>query len=203
MTIKISYAELEKQAEPAWEIALLFPAQGCWSEEEYLALNTNHLVEYSDGRIEVLPMPTDKHQAIVAYLFVILLALTQRIGGTVRFSPLRLRLWPRKFREPDLMLLLASHDHLRHDKYWEGADLVMEVVSPDDPERDLVTKRREYAQAGIPEYWIVDPQTETITVLRLDNDAYMEHGRFGRGAVATSATLPDLQVEVGAAFDAA
>ncbi|OGO40204.1 MAG: hypothetical protein A2Z04_00640 [Chloroflexi bacterium RBG_16_57_9] len=201
--MKISPAKLEKQAEPAGEIALLFPAQGYRSEEEYLALNTNHLVEYSDGRIEVLPMPTDKHQAIVAYLFMILLALTQRIGGTVRFSPLRIRLWPGKFREPDLMLLLASHDHLRHNQYWEGADLVMEVVSPDDPERDLVTKRQEYAQAGIPEYWIVDPQAETITVLVLDNNAYAEHGRFGRSAVAASATLPALQVEVDAVFDAA
>ncbi|MFN3333532.1 MAG: Uma2 family endonuclease, partial [Caldilinea sp.] len=52
------------EAEPAWEVALLFPAQGAWSEEDYLYLDTNHLVEFSDGKIEVLPMPSDKHQAI-------------------------------------------------------------------------------------------------------------------------------------------
>ena len=45
--------------------------------------------------------------------------------------------------------------------------LVVEVIGEDDPERDLVTKRLEYAQAGIPEYWIVDPRTDTIDVLRL------------------------------------
>lgn len=203
MTIKTRIAETVEQAEPAWEIALLFPAQGQWSEEEYLALNTNRLVEFSDGRIEVLPMPTQKHQKIVAYLFNILLAFTHRIAGTVLFSPFRIRLWPGKFREPDLMFMLAAHDARRHNEYWEGADLVVEVVSPDDPERDLVTKRAEYARAGIPEYWIVDPQTETITVLYLDNDAYVEHGQFGRGAMATSVTLPGLQVDVSESFDAA
>lgn len=203
MAIKTGQLEMEKQAEPAWEIALLFPAQGYWSEEEYLALNTNHLVEFSDGRIEVLPMPTEKHQTIVAFLYMILFAFAQRIGGKVLFAPLRVRLRPGKFREPDLVLMRASHDSRRHNQYWDGADLVMEVVSPDDPERDLVTKRQEYAQARIPEYWIVDPQAETITVLVLENNAYAEHGQFGRGALATSATLPNLQVEVTAAFDAA
>ena len=54
---------------PAWEIALLFPPQGEWSETEYLALDTNHLVEFSDGCIEVLPMATIFHQRIVEYLF--------------------------------------------------------------------------------------------------------------------------------------
>ena len=55
--------------EPAWEVALLFPNQGAWSEEEYLALNGNRLVEFSHGFIEVLPMPTTTHQLIVVFLF--------------------------------------------------------------------------------------------------------------------------------------
>ena len=82
-------------------------------------------------------------------------------------APLRLRLWREKIREPDLLFLADANDPRRQDAYWTGADLVIEVVSRDDPQRDLVTKRSEYAQAGIPEYWIVDPQTATITVLRL------------------------------------
>jgi hypothetical protein len=82
------------EAEPAWEVALLFPAQGAWSEEDYLYLDTNHLVEFSDGHIEVLPMPSDKHQAIVGFLYVLLLNLAEVMGGTVRIAPLRLRLRP-------------------------------------------------------------------------------------------------------------
>jgi Uma2 family endonuclease len=190
--------------EPAWQIARLFPAQGAWSEEEYLALTngTNHLVEFSHGYVEVLPMPTRRHQKIVFFLSRVLHSfLTVRALGTVLFAPLRVRLWEGKFREPDLVVMLASHQDREHEAYFEGADLVMEVVSDDDPDRDLLTKRLEYAQAGIPEYWIVEPQTETITVLRLDQNSYVEHGRFERGTVAVSALIEGLEVDVAAVFD--
>lgn len=60
-------------SEPAWEIAKLFPNQSYWSEQEYLRLNGNRPVEFTHGRIEVLCMPTDLHQAIVAALFESLL----------------------------------------------------------------------------------------------------------------------------------
>ncbi len=189
-------------AEPAWEIARLFPAQGLWSEDDYLALKTNRLVEYSDGRVEVLPMPTDEHQTIVAYLFGALSTAVQGAGGKVLFAPLRLRLRSGKFREPDLVMLFKADDPRRHNEYWDGADLVMEVVSPDDPDRDWITKRREYAQAGIAEYWIVDPRTQTITVLRLDQGKYMEQGPIERGATAASALLDHLRVDVTAVFEA-
>lgn len=79
---------------------------------------------------------------------------------------------------------------------------MIEIVSPDDPKRDLVKKRREYAQAGIQEYWIVNPLVETITVLRLANGKYVEHGEFRRGETATSALLPDFAAGVDATFDA-
>lgn len=192
--------------EPAWEIAYLFPAQGAWSEDDYLSLTegTNHLVELSQGHVEVLPMPTRTHQRIVFFLARVLHSFLMAHGlGTVLFAPLRVRLWEGKFREPDLVVVLAEHRDREHEAYFDGADLVIEVVSDDDPDRDLVTKRREYAQAGIAEYWIVEPQVETITVLRLDRDQYVEHGRFGRGAAAASALLPGLSVDVATMFDEA
>lgn len=193
---------LDEWAEPTWEVAWLFPAQGAWSEQEYLALNTSRLVEFSHGRLEVLPVPTDRHQAIVAFLFTAFLGVIQQIGGAIRFAPLRLRLWPGKFCEPDIMILRRADDPRRQELYWTGADLVVEVISEDDPERDLVTKRREYAEAGIPEYWLVDPRDETIAVLRLEGTSYMLHGQFGAGNSATSATLPALRVSVSAVFAA-
>ena len=63
----------------------LEPLQGLWSVEQYLRLSnqTNHLIEFTDGVIEMLPMPTDSHQAISRWLFLALLAFVQRIGGTV------------------------------------------------------------------------------------------------------------------------
>jgi Uma2 family endonuclease len=182
----------------------ILPDQGEWSDADYLWLSsrTNHLVELSGGSIEVLPMPTEKHQAIVAYLFLVFLELTRRTGGKVLFAPFRLRLNAGKFREPDLLLLRSAADPRRHDAYWDGADLVVEVVSGDDPSRDVVTKRAEYAAAGIPEYWIVDANAESISVLALRDGAYVPHGIFGRGATVTSALLPDLRVAAGELFDA-
>jgi Uma2 family endonuclease len=190
------------EPQPAWEVALLFPAQGAWSEEEYLRLDTNQLVEFSNGYIEVLPMPSDRHQAIVGFLFVLFRKLADATGGIVRMAPLRLRLYPNKIREPDLLFINSASDPRRQEAYWTGADLVVEVVSPDDRERDLVVKRQEYAQAGIPEYWIIDPQAEKITVLKLESDRYVEHGVFGRGEIAVSAHYPDLQAPVDDVLDA-
>ena len=90
------------------------------------------------------------------------------------------------------------------EPFWEGADLVMEVVSgsDDDRRRDLVTKRSEYEQAGIPEYWIIDPREGRITVLHLDGDSYAVHGEFARGSRATSVLLPGFSVDVSEALAA-
>jgi Uma2 family endonuclease len=192
------------QAEVDNLILDLYPRQGEWSEEEYLSLtdHTNHLIEFTDGYVEVLPMPTDNHQAILAYLYRVFFAFTGLANGKIRFSPLRVRIRAHKFREPDLVLVLDAKDPRCQNRYWQGADLTLEVVSPDKPERDLVEKRGDYAEAGIPEYWIVNPEIETITVLRLEGTAYAEHGVFGRGAETASALLPGFAVSVDAVFDA-
>ena len=81
-------------------------------------------------------------------------------------------------------------------------DLVLGSVSPDKPARDLVEKRHDHAAAGIPEDWSVAPRGETITVLRLDGDRYVERGVFGRGAQATAALLAGFAVVGDAGFDA-
>ena len=181
------------------------PPQGHWSQDAYLRLtdSTNRLIEWTDGCIEVLPMPTDEHQSIAAWLYKLLDAFAVANRGKVLFAPLRLRIREGKFREPDLILIRDADDTRRQNRFWLGADLTVEIVSPDKPKRDLVDKRRDYAEARIPEYWIVDPRTETVTVLVLQGEAYVEHGVFARGARATSVLLDGLTVEVSAVFDAA
>lgn len=201
---EVQHLAPDADGEPVWDIAWLFPNQGCWSVEEYLDLDTNHLVEFSHGYVEVLPMPTQSHQLIVAFLYNALLTFARaRNLGRVLFAPLRVRLWEGKFQEPDVVFMLAEHADRCSDEYWEGADLVMEVVSEDGRYRDTVTKRREYARAGIPEYWIVDPQEERITVLTLAGDSYTVHGEFKRGTEATSVLLEGFAVSVDEALDAA
>ena len=78
----------------------------------------------------------------------------------------------------------------------------MEIVSPDDPNRDLVEKRREYAAAGIPEYWIVDPRPghRCIAVLTLEDGEY--RGEFvGEGGTVESRLLPGFAVAVADCLD--
>jgi Uma2 family endonuclease len=183
----------------------LLPNQGNWTEEEYLWLtdHTNRYVEFTDGYIEVLPMPTDNHQAILKFLFLAFHFYMDPRGGCVHFSPLRLRIREGKFREPDLILLRAAKDARRENRFWLGADLTLEVVSNDKPERDIVDKRHDYAEGGVPEYWIVNPFSETITVLRLQGKKkkYVEHGVFGRGARATSSLLAEFSVSVDEVMD--
>ena len=182
----------------------LLPRQGCWSDEGYLWLTDhgNRPVEFTDGFIEELPLPTSTHQAVLSFLHALFRAWVRPRGGIAAFSPLRMRVREGKFREPDVLLLRDRSDPRYQDRYWLGADLVAEVVSPDDPDRDLVEKRADYAEAGIPEYWIADPRDETLTVLALRGEAYVEHGRYGRGETAVSALLDGFTAEASAVFDA-
>lgn len=181
------------------------PNQGEWTEEEYLRLTdgTNRMVEFTDGFLEILPMPTDRHQTLLKYLFLALNAFLDPRGGVVQFAVLRLRLRPGKICEPDLLALLDAEDARREDRFWTGADLLAEVVSKDKPSRDLVQKKREYAKAGMPEYWIVNPMQESVIVYRLQGKRYVRHGLFRRGQRATSALLPGFSVNVTALFNAA
>jgi Uma2 family endonuclease len=183
----------------------ILPAQGEWSEEEYLVL-TDHrvrLVEYTDGHVEVLPVPTPDHQRILKYLFVAFLQFFDVRGGEVLFAPLRVQIRKGKYREPDLLLFLSASDPRGQSRFWLGADLALEVVSEDKPERDLVDKVADYAEGKIPEYWIVNPQNETVTVLQLVGNAYQEAGCYRRGESATSVLRPEFSVAVNDVFDAA
>ena len=187
--------------EPAWDIAKLFPYQGHWTEADYLALDTNRLVEFTDGHVEVLPMPTEEHQEIVLFLLETLLAFVRPRGlGKALMAPLRVRLRKGKIREPDIVFLLAERADRRGKQFWRSADLVVEVVSDDDPARDYKRKRRDYAEAGISEYWIADPQKREITVLTLRGNAYDVHGTFVPGQDATSKLLEGFRVSVSDTF---
>lgn len=191
--------------EPAWDIAKLFPDQGYWDEDEYLRLPGRRLIEFVDGTIEVLEMPSERHQRIVIFLLGLLSGFVNSRGlGFVIVSPFKVKLRPGKYREPDLMFLFSENYHKRQEQFWEGADLVIEVVSPDDPDRDIVTKRKEYARAGIREYWLINPLNETITVFTLleGEKTYHEHGVFSRGQTAPSLLLKDFSVDVTATFSA-
>ena len=200
-----SDSPLSERGTPTWEIALNFPRQGDWTEEEYLSLDTNRLIEFTDGVLEFLPMPKPSHARLSRFISDQLRAYAIFKGiGDVFWAPFSIRIAADKLREPGIVYL--SNERIpRVDVPPTGADLVVEVLSEGKQNRfrDLNTKRTEYASAGIPEYWIVDPETETITVLTLVESAYRVHGEFASGQTASSALLPGFVVDVSAAFAAA
>ncbi len=205
MTINVHQSNLRLSWEQGDDIVLnLDPLQGHWTEQQYLLLTdqTNRLLEYADGTIEVLPMPTRDHQAISRFLLFALFTIVQQLGGTVFYAPLRVQVRPGKYREPDLLVLLDAGDPRNQNRYWLGADLVVEIVSPDDPERDTQVKVLDYAEAGIAEYWIVNPLNDTITVLVLADNVYVPYGVFHRGEQASSQLIADFRVSVDEVFDA-
>src|SRR5207245_3216849 len=116
-TIGTSQAELDDL------LAELLPRQGQWDAEGYLWLtdHTNRLVEFTDGHIEVLPMPTDRHQTILEFLFLAFNSYLVPLGGKAHMAGIRLRVRAKKFREPDLIVLRSAKDLRRRNRYWKGA----------------------------------------------------------------------------------
>jgi Uma2 family endonuclease len=188
-------SRISPRGQPVWEIAELFPEQGSWTEQGYLALQTNRLVEFDNGVIEILPSATKTHQRIPGFLCLRLHAFVAG-NGRVLIAAYPLRIPNGRFRTPDVLWLTREQDAAAREEFAEAAELVIEIVNPDDRERDYVTKRADYAAARVAEYWIVDPAAAQVLVLRLEGGTYVEHGRFGRGERATSHRLPGLGVAV-------
>ena len=184
-----------RPGEPVWEIVDLLPEQGAWTEQAYLALPIDRRVEFDNGMIEVLPPPTKTHQLISASLYSRLKAFVPA-GGRVFFAGYRVRIAPGRYCEPDVFYLTAEQDARARENFAEAAELVMEVVSPDDPARDYEKKRTDYAKAAVPEYWIIDASKRQVMVLRLAGGAYVEHGTFGPGEIAASSHLAGFRVAV-------
>ena len=81
--------------------------------------------------------------------------------------------------------------------------LVIEVLSPSNPEHDRITKRALYARGGVPEYWLVSPEAAAIEVLVLEEDGYRLHLRAGDDEVVTSTVLSELSFPASAVFASA
>jgi len=187
---------------PTWDMALLYPDQGGWTVDDYLALDVGRHVELDSGCVEFQPMPDMKHQAIVFLLVQALKAYCSQKGGKASMAPFPIRLWAEKFREPDAFYMKPENLHRCHLKHWEGADLAVEVVSDSNRKLDEETKRSEYARAGIPEYWLVDPACGMVTALVLGANGYETAATWGRGQVASAQTLRGLSIGVAELLDA-
>ncbi len=117
--------------------------------------------EWVDGEVTVFMPPSELHQDVVGFLYVLLAWYARRFDlGKVLLAPFEMKiLGGRVSREPDLLFVAREHAGRRTGRRIEGpADLVIEVVSDDSARRDRREKFRDYQAAGVLEYWIVDPR---------------------------------------------
>ena len=179
----------------------LFPRQGEWRDGDYFSLPGNRMVELVNGHVEVLPVPSLLHQFIARLVFLQMHGFVEQARlGIVMSAPTRVRISERHFREPDVLFVSQANSRRRQEQFWETADLVVEIISPDDPDRDFVDKRRDYAAAGIAEYWIIDPRKDSIQVLHLRDGEYPEVIKYVRTEHAVSRVLKGFRIDVEELF---
>ncbi|MCU0525431.1 MAG: Uma2 family endonuclease [Elainella sp. Prado103] len=170
--------------------------------EEYLSYDdgTDYLYELFNGELIEVPPESGLNVSIAGFLFVqfALMLGHQRVRG--HGLELEVRGEPRN-RFPDLTIIRETHvQQLSHRNTirlsMEPPILLVEVVSPGEVQhqRDYVAKRQQYQDAGVPEYWLIDPELQTITVLELQNDQYVEVGRFRSNDRILSPGFPSLNL---------
>ena len=148
--------------------------------------------ELVDGVLEQMPPPTFDHQNLIDFLVSMInlfqMGLPAPVGWAV--SGIGVVLAERRAPTPDMVYLRAERAHLVQGSFVEGVpDIIVEALSSDRA-RDLVMKRRWYAEAGIPEYWILDPANNSLTILSLSGGEYTTIATLGGGDTLTTPTIP-------------
>jgi Uma2 family endonuclease len=157
--------------------------------------------EIIDGEIYVSPSPVDIHQCLLLNLsYEFCQYLKARPIGIVRFAPLDVILSDYEVLQPDLLFVLNEHRGRLQDWMRGAPDLVVEIISPNTEARDRGPKMKTYARHGIGEYWIVDPDSQTIEVHRLSSQGYQSAEKCAKDDVLATPLLPGFALPVGSIF---
>lgn len=155
--------------------------------------------EYLDGKVNVLMTASDRHQNLVRWLITILSIFTETYDlGWLRPAPFNMRLPDRNYgREPDILFVSKNRlDIIESSHLTEPADLVIEIVSPESAGRDRGDKFVEYETAGIPEYWLIDPDRELAEFYQLTESGHYQPAPFDEQGRFHSAVLPGFWLKV-------
>jgi len=146
------------------------------SFDKYLAwLDEDTFAEWEDGKVVLMSPASLRHQLILSFMLTLLGQFVQRReAGIVVPAPFPMHLAQiRRGREPDLLFVAAANlTRLTETQLKGPADLVVEIVSPESQIRDRKVKFHEYAFAGVPEYWLIDPLMHTVEVFWLDGEGH-------------------------------
>jgi Uma2 family endonuclease len=157
--------------------------------------------EIIDGELVVTPSPIPPHQIVsINIVYPLVHHVRERNLGMVLDAPIDIRLTPDNVLIPDIIFIARDRLHIIGPKTIDAApDLVVEILSPGTRRRDLTTKRELYARFGVREYWIVDPDKRTVTVLALTGDKYEPIPLTDDGKIR-SRVLPDLDLALSDVF---
>ena len=162
---------------------------------------TNQPHELWDGELVMSPTPSFFHQEIV-FRFQRALhdwVAARRLGKVVG-APIDMVLSPHRAVQPDVVFIATARLAIVERVIMGPADLVAEVVSLGGRNRDRIEKRDLYEQHGVREYWIIDPESQTVDVLALVNQRYELAGRSRLGETAASRLLPGFELPLDALF---
>ena len=157
--------------------------------------------ELINGELYQMPPATGEHQFFMDFLVRMINNLTTAMQPSLglAFSNLGLAISELYAPTPDVIYLRTENLRLIKGSFVEGIpDLVVEILSS-DRNRDLVMKRDLYADAGIPEYWIVDPVNDVLTVLELSGNEYVER-TLGRDDTLSTAAIPGFALSLEQLF---
>lgn len=158
--------------------------------------------EYIDGSLVELMPEGEENDWIADYLFHLLLLAKITKPRLIRPGRCEVEVAGKpRTRYPDLVILDEAHPKLTKRRLTITCEmpaprLVVEVVSSgkQNRQRDLIDKRKQYAERGIPEYWLIDPANQRITVLKLVDAQYSEHQVFRANEQIESPTFGLLQL---------
>lgn len=145
--------------------------------EEFLAqCDEDTWAEWVNGEIIMMTPASNRHQNLSDFLLVLMRSFVERHHlGIVRSAPFLMRLSEDTAREPDILFVANEHLDRLKETYLDGpADLVVEIVSPESRLRDRGEKFAEYEMAGIPEYWLIDPDLKRADFYVLGEDERYE-----------------------------
>jgi Uma2 family endonuclease len=162
---------------------------------------SNSPTELWDGELVMSPTPSFFHQQIVDRFHDRLKAWVRRHRlGKTGVAPLDMVLTARRAVQPDVLFVSDERSEIIRDRIMGAADLVAEVLSPESRRRDRFDKRDLYEQHGVREYWLIDPEAQTVEVLCLQAGEYELAGRWLPGQKAQSRLLKGFAVAVSDLF---
>ncbi len=177
------------------------PAQGVWTYDDYARLpDDGKRYEVIRGELYMSAAPRPLHQRVITRLSFFLEGFLENSAlGTAFVAPIDVIL-PQKLGDPvqpDIVVVRRESLHIIDELNIRGApDLLVEVLSPSNPAHDRSLKYDLYAEAGVLEYWIVDPRQRTVEIHLLRDGAYELAGQWGVGEVARSELLDGFAVSV-------